>query len=119
VLIRGDRLTSRQRAEVLRTFVHRWTHENARQTYGGQCPGCVQSTRGGQIVTGVKHPRAGETPLKVWTRAEWHAYHVSLQTDAEWLAAHAFHFVRDGSKLDARRRHAEPASVAGLAGISA
>jgi len=31
-LVRGDRLTTAQRRQVLSAFVHRWTHENARHS---------------------------------------------------------------------------------------
>lgn len=96
------------RQQVLRQFVHRWTHENAKQTYGGKCPGCEQATRGGCIITGQK-----ET-LKKWTREEWHAYHTPLTTDADWLASHAFYVNKDGT-LDSRRNHCEPAYMADLA----
>ena len=34
------------------------------------------------------------------------------QTDNEWLQEHAFHFVKDGSRLMANRHHAEPAFLA-------
>lgn len=33
-------------------------------------------------------------------------------SDAEWIQAHAFHFLKDGSRLMANRRHAEPAYLA-------
>lgn len=111
MLIRGDKLTHMQRQEVLRTFVHRWTLENAKQTYGGRCPGCEQSTRNGLIVTGVDKPGICETPRKVWQREDWHAYHTALITDDQWLLEHAFHFVKDGSRLMANN-HAEPAYMA-------
>ena len=39
-LVRGDRLSTAQRRHVLAAFVHRWTFENARQTYRGRCPAC-------------------------------------------------------------------------------
>jgi hypothetical protein len=104
MLIHGTELTPAQRALVLRAFVHRWTHENAQQTYGGKCPGCEQSTRGGYIVTGP-----ADAP-KAWTRAEWHAYHAPLTSDAEWLSRYAFHFTKDGSRLKAPR-YAEPARL--------
>ena len=95
MLIRGDKLTPAQRAEVLRVFVHRWTHENARQTYGGRCPGCVQS------------------PMKA--NGAWHQNHAPIVSDDEWIASHAFHFIANGSRLNARRHHAEPAYMATLA----
>lgn len=113
MLIKGSQLNARQRALVLAAFVHRHTHENARQSYGGRCPNCAQSTHGGRIITGS---RRGPVPLREWTPDEWHAYHTShgapLQTDAAWLEAHAFHFVKDGSRLSARHNRAEPAFMA-------
>lgn len=104
--IRGDQLSPALRTEVLRRYVHRWTHENARQTYGGKCPGCEQSTRNGRIVTGG----APGIPVKVWTRAEWHAYHVPLITDDQWLAAHSF-AVTMGGRLSERQKYAQPAGL--------
>lgn len=88
-LVKGTDLPYNLQAEVLRSYVHRWTHENARQTYGGQCPACKQGK-----------PES-------MTLEKWHAYHVPLVTDQEWLAAHAFYVTKAG-KLDARRHHAEP-----------
>lgn len=111
-LIRGDRLNADQRAQVLRAFVHRHTTENARQTYGGRCPNCAQSVRNGVVVTGSKR---GPVPLQVRTEAEWHAYHTSkgadLISDEEWLRRHAFHFIADGSRLNARKHYAEPVGL--------
>jgi hypothetical protein len=111
MLIAGDKLNSSQRQQVLNAFVHRWTHENAKQSYGGQCPACAQATRGGQIITGVNNPGINESPLKAWTKKEWHAHHAPLTTDELWVKAHAFHFVADGSRLMENRKHAEPAYV--------
>lgn len=34
-------------------------------------------------------------------------------SDEQWLADHAFHFIKDGSRLMANRHHAEPAYMAG------
>lgn len=34
------------------------------------------------------------------------------QTDSEWIAEHAFHFVKDGSRLMFNRHYAEPAFMA-------
>lgn len=31
-----------------------------------------------------------------------------LVSDNQWVADHAFYFIKDGSRLDARRVHAEP-----------
>ncbi len=84
--ILGSQLTPRQRDEVLRAFVHRWTFENAHQTYRGRCPACVQS--------GMSD--------------EWHTQHIPLMSDADWLVRHAFRFVKDGSRLSVRHRYAEP-----------
>lgn len=104
--MRGDHLGPALRAEVLRRYVHRGTHENARQTYGGKCPKCAQATdpRTGLIITG--DGRKGRPPLKRWTVAEWHKYHVPLISDAEWLKQHGFYVTKAGV-LDARRKRAE------------
>jgi hypothetical protein len=102
VLIKGLDLTPAQRAQVLAAYVHRWTVENAQQTYYGLCPGCEQSQPFPLgTITG--------TTRRVFTRAEWHAYHALLTTDDRWLAEHAFHFVKDGSRLHGNKPHAEPA----------
>jgi len=37
---------------------------------------------------------------------------IPLVSDLEWLEQHAFHVTNDGSKLDARNRHCEPAYMA-------
>jgi hypothetical protein len=47
MLVKGSELTPEQRSQVLAAFVHRHTHENARQTYGGRCPACEQVGRKG------------------------------------------------------------------------
>ncbi len=101
MLITGAKLTPEQRKMVLGAFVLRWTRENSRQTYGGKCPGCVQSEPFPKV-TGSKGER------RVWERAEWHAYHRPITTDAEWLTSHAFHFTADGTRLSERHSHAEP-----------
>jgi hypothetical protein len=94
-LVKGPELPPDLKADVLRCFVHRWTHENAKQTYGGRCPACVQRAPDPLEVNGVP----------------WHEYHVPLVSDAEWLAAHAFYVTRDG-RLSSRHNHAEPAYLA-------
>jgi hypothetical protein len=38
--------------------------------------------------------------------------HYHCPTDEEWLRQHAFHFVKDGSRLMENRRHCEDASMA-------
>ena len=37
---------------------------------------------------------------------------VPLVSDDEWIAAHAFHFTTDGSRLMRNRQHAEPSFLA-------
>ena len=37
---------------------------------------------------------------------------IPLQTDAVWISQHAFHFVKDGSRLSCNCRRAEPAYFA-------
>jgi hypothetical protein len=106
MLIKGADLNPDQRRAVLAAFVHRWTHENAVQTYRGQCPGCVQSGGNREIVIPAGQQAAGEV------RKMWHDHHVPLTTDAEWLAAHAFHFTKDGLRLMGNRKHAEPVYMA-------
>ena len=95
MLLRGDKLSHTQRKQVLSAFVHRWTHENAKQSYGGKCPGCAQHT-GSEAVNGIP----------------WHDYHAPLVSDEEWIKAHAFHFTKDGSRLMANKNFAEPAYLA-------
>lgn len=103
MLIRGDKLNGNQRRLVLARFVHRHTHENARQTYGGRCPACVQQRQcGGAMMLATADGRV----------IPWHEYHAPLQTDDEWLAGHAFHFVKDGTRPSEQHRCAEPAYVA-------
>jgi hypothetical protein len=94
MLVRGDQLTFYQHRQVLAAFVHRWTFENARQSYGGLCPGCVQQRRCGGKMTVNGRP--------------WHEYHAPLTTDTEWLKRYAFHFTKDGRRLKVNRHHAEP-----------
>ena len=96
-LVRGDRLTAIQRHHVQAVFVHRWTHENARQTYSGRCPACVQQRQcGGNMEINDK---------------PWHEHHVPLVTDEQWLREHAFHVTAKG-RLSARHDHCEPAYLA-------
>lgn len=97
-LIKGDKLTTSQRADVLRRFVHRWTHEN--KTYGGRCPGCVQHDQHGGS---PNYP----TSTSVHDGKTWHEYHAPLVSDAEWLAAHAFYVTKAG-RLSNRHSHCEP-----------
>lgn len=110
MIIRGDRLNDRQRAQVLAAYVYRHTIENARAR-GVDCVNCANIPHW-PYVTG----QALADGPHVWTRAQWHKYHTThgavAITDAQWLADHAFHFVKDGSRLHGRRHHAEPAFMA-------
>lgn len=86
MLIIGSQLNAKQRAEVLSAFVHRWTIENVqRRTPEGRR---IQEER-------TRLMRAGVRPAP-------------LVTDEEWLAAYAFHFVADGSRLMHNRLWCEP-----------
>lgn len=98
MLIRGDRLTPRQRELVLAAFIYRWTKDNPhRGTAYGVCPVC--NVKGG---------------LPESTRVGCRQHHpvVALQTDEEWLRGHAFHFVKDGKRLMENHKFAEPAFMA-------
>lgn len=94
-LVKGSNLSTPLRQEVLSQYIHRWTHENATQTYGGKCPACAQR----------------DFRTTNMTQKQWHEYHVALITDEQWLAEHAFHVTRR-CKLNLNRRHAEPAYLA-------
>jgi hypothetical protein len=78
-LIRGDRLSPEVRDEVLRAYGYRWTVENEKLA------------RAWLGFAGAPLPVSSAT-----------------QTDAEWLAEHAFGVNKDG-RLSARR-HAAPAT---------
>jgi hypothetical protein len=97
-LIPGRVLNVAQRRQVLAAFVHRWTHENARQSYQGQCPGCVQRRQcgGAAKINGMP----------------WHQYHAPLASDEQWLADHAFYITVDG-RLARRPSRCEPVVLAG------
>ncbi len=105
--IRGDRLPLSLQRDVLARYVHRWTHENARQTYGGRCPGCAQAAPF-PMICGQALPHG---PIS-YTEAAWHAYHMPLTSDAAWLAAHAFAVNKDGQSLNRRQSYAHDASRA-------
>jgi hypothetical protein len=96
MLIRGDKLTQRQREQVLAAFIYRWTTGNKQRTQVYKCELCDIRTPyvNTQSANGHSHPT------------------IPLQTDDQWLAEHAFHFVADGSRLMANRRHAEPVFMA-------
>lgn len=95
MLIRGDRLNAEQRRLVLAAFTYRWTRENPYRKQFYRCPHCdLDNFRFESLECRRYHPT------------------VSLQSDDEWLAEHAFHFVKDGSRLMSNRHHAELASMA-------
>lgn len=85
-----------QRRHVWAAFSHRWTHENAKQHYGGKCPACVQRFQ----CEPAAAPDVNGMP--------WHEYHAPLTSDDEWIRKHAFYFIRDGSRLSARQHFCEP-----------
>jgi hypothetical protein len=78
MLIRGDKLTEKQRSIVLSVFGYRWTAEN--------------------------ESRAKEWTKDYGTQPE----HLIMQTDQDWLKGHAFHFIKDGSRLMFNRHFCEP-----------
>ena len=80
MLIKGQDLTTAQRAEVLAAYLYRWTKENPRR-------------------------------VEMWRKVQGQPT-MALISDEEWLRDHAFHFVKDGSRLMANRQHAEPACLA-------
>jgi len=106
MLIKGTDLTKRQCEQVLAAFIYRPTVENA-QRRKVDCCNCANIGHW-PYVTGQALPDGPH----VWTQAQWHQYHtthgVEDTTDQEWLGDHAFHFISDGSRLDARQQHAEP-----------
>jgi hypothetical protein len=77
MLIRGDRLTPRQRRLALAAFTYRWTHENPHRQ-------------------------------RVWSAVKAGQPTIPLQTDDQWLREHAFHFVKDGSRLSDQHRFCVP-----------
>jgi hypothetical protein len=83
MLVRGDELSESARREVLAAYGCRWTRENHGRA--------IEWRRRSGVVCPHGKPR---------------------QTDAEWLREHAFHVVKDGSRLMANRRHAEPSCLA-------
>lgn len=79
MLVRGDRLSDSARRQVLSAFGYRWTHENEMRARSW----CRQS---------------GFDPPKI-----------PLISDNQWLQEHAFHVVKNGSRLMRNRPHSEPA----------
>ena len=91
MLIRGDKLNFAQRRQVLSTYVYRWTIGNGQLRSAYKCPHC-------------------DLKKIDFDRVECRQHHptIKLVTDDEWLAQHAFYFVKDGSRLMVNRKHAEP-----------
>jgi hypothetical protein len=108
MLIRGIDLTEEQKAEVLETFTLRQTHENAKRSYFGQCPACVQN----RLCCG------SEFVVVDGIEIAWHDCHKPLQTDEEWLKDSSFHFVKDGSRLISNRKYCEKGNEANLVKFS-
>ncbi len=108
MILKGSSLNSRQREQVLAAFVHRNTIENAKRR-GVDCVNCAMNRY--PYVTGQALPDGPH----VYTREQWHTYHTThgavAISDAQWLADHAFKFIKDGSRL-AIRGSALPAYMA-------
>lgn len=82
MLIKGANLDNRQIQQVKSAFINRWTVENQRNA---------------------------ESILR---RYGFDAPTIAPIPDAQWIADHAFHFVKDGSRLMSNRHHAEPSYIA-------
>jgi hypothetical protein len=92
-IVRGDKLHPDARKEALSRYVHRWTHENSKQNYGGKCPACVQ---------GASH--AAKNGM---SQEQWHNHHDPMTSDHEWMKSHAFHVKKNGM-LSNKHHNAEP-----------
>jgi len=92
-LVRGDRLTPRQRREVLAGFIYRWTTENPQRVRAwGGCSKCD-----------VRHPYVNSKS------SDGHSHPtIPLVSDDAWLRQHAFYVTAPGG-LSQRHRHCEPA----------
>lgn len=98
-LIRGDRLTVEQQAEVLQIFVYRWTRDNPHRTRVYRCSLCDI-----------------RTPYENTKSAEGHPHPtIPLISDKEWLQQYCFHVTKEG-RISQHRRHAVPASSVEIAG---
>lgn len=62
------------------------------------------------VLTAFSYRWTHENPRRqsVWSRVRAGTPRVPLQTDGQWLRDHAFHFVRDGSRLSARHHFCVP-----------
>ncbi len=93
MLIRGDRLTPRQRALVLAAFLYRWTTGNPHRKQVYRCPHCdLVNIQPDSLPCRQHHPT------------------IPLQTDDAWVEEHAFHFI--GTRLSEKNNYAEPAYLA-------
>lgn len=88
MLIHGKNLTPKQKSEVLQAFRYRWTFESPSRSRIYSCPYCNLHTK---------------------FTVECRKFHptIAFISDEEWLSQYAFHFVKDGSRLD-RHRFCEP-----------
>ena len=80
--VNGSKLSDSARREVLSAFGYRWTAENEKRA------------RQWYKTSKMEPPTA------------------PLISDGEWLDQHAFHVVKDSTRLSARLCHAEPACMA-------
>lgn len=55
-----------------------------------------------QVLSAFVHRHTVEHP------ARWAGDTVPTQTDSQWIEDHAFHFIKDGSRLSAKHRHCVP-----------
>lgn len=96
-LVKGSALTAEQVREVKRRFAYRWTSDNPQRCQVYRCSKC--DIRVPYVNT---HSADGHTHPTI-----------PLQTDAEWLADHAFYINNDGSLSD-RYRYCEPVFMVGV-----
>lgn len=93
-LIAGTQLDSRQRQQVLAAFIYRWTSGNTRRTHVWKCTLCD-----------IK------TPYENSTTANGHTHPtIPLQTDEQWISAHAFYVNKNG-QWSKKPDYCEPISM--------
>jgi len=93
MILKGSVLNDWQRRQVLDAFMYRPTHEAGRRWYGGRCPMCATNPH--PYKPGRNYTEAGRKGAAM-SQEEWHAYHIPIISDTEWLAKHAFKFTKDG-----------------------
>jgi hypothetical protein len=96
MLIKGKDLSYRQETLVKAAFIYRWTYENPMRCRVYRCSLCnvAEPYENMGSSNGHTHPT------------------IPLQHDNDWIAEHAFHFVKDGSRLMHNRHFAEPVYMA-------